>query len=417
MLDYIVGIDIGSSNVCAAVGKIDKHGELKILGVTSIQSKGIKNARIVDIEETSKAITECTNQLSRMIDYKIKNLYVSISASICELINNKSLIAITSENNEIGLKDKDRLIQAAKIIELSMDKEIIGVIPDQYLIDGCGGIDDPVGMSGLRLEADINLVVALSTVINNLFKSFEKANLNIKGLVYQPIALSQILLNKQDKSINSAIIDIGGETTNISVFTNGKITKSDCINIGGNAVTNDISVCLKISPSEAEKLKRKYGTLKDKNDEHPEIIQINSPYEGCFEVKYNLLNQIMMARIEEIIYLIYEKLKKVYVYDDISCIIITGGGLAQFDGIKEYATSIFKKHIIIGQPDYVGAASPLYSSAIGTIKDVTMDYNNSFTKENFGDLEEKEIPDIDIDNSTEPNNFIQKIKEFFTELF
>ena len=416
MLDYIVGMDIGSSNICSAVGRIDRHGDLKILGVTTIQSKGVKNGKIINIEETSKAIMECTSQLSRMIDYKITSLFVSIPASYCELVYNKSLIAITSDNNEISIKDKERLIQASRIIDLPMDKEIIGVIPEQYFIDGYGGIKDPLGMSGLRLEADINLVVAPSATLNNLFKSFEKANINLKGIVYQPIALSQILLNKQEKSYNSAIIDIGGETTNISIFSQGKIIINEVINIGGNAITNDISVCLKISISEAEKLKRKYGTFREKNEDTLENIQINSPYEGSFEVKYDLLNQIMMARIEEVIYLVYEKLKNVYDYDELSCIIITGGGLALFDGIKEYATSVFKKHIIIGQPDFVGASSPLYSSAIGTIKDVTMDSNNSFTKENFGDLYEKDIEETN-NNDKNDNNLITRIKGFFSDLF
>ena len=261
MSGYIIGIDIGSSNICAAAGKVDRVGKMQILGITSSDCNGVKKGIVVDIDKTSESIKNCINSLERMIDIKINEAYISLPGGISELMWNKGVIAVSSEDREIRYNDVKRVLKAAKIITIPNDKEVIGVIPEQYIIDGYDNIKDPIGMNGLRLEVDAQIILARSTIINNIFKSVNKAGIKVLGIVFQPIAISQVVLKEEEIQRGVALVDVGSESINIYIYEGGILRSISTIALGGNIITNDISVCLKLPFSEAEKLKIKYGSV------------------------------------------------------------------------------------------------------------------------------------------------------------
>lgn len=205
MNEYVVGIDIGSSKVCAAAGRLDKYGKIQITGITSVPCSGLKRGIVVDIDNTAEGIKNCIEQLERMVDSKITEAYISIPLEICELALNRGVVAVSSEDREIRKNDVERALKAAKIITIPSDKEIIGVIPEQFIVDGYDNITDPVGMCGLRLEVDAQIVLCQSTIISNLFKSIKKTGINIVGMVFQPLANAMSVLNNEEMKIGTLL--------------------------------------------------------------------------------------------------------------------------------------------------------------------------------------------------------------------
>ncbi len=430
MSEYIVGIDIGSSKVCAAAGKQDKLGILQIIGATWAKCNGVKKGIVVDIDNTSESVKECIRQLESMIDSEITEAYVSFPGVISELVMNKGIVAVSSEDREIQESDIKRVIKASKIITIPSDKEIIGVIPNQYIIDGYDKIKDPVGMSGLRLELDAQLVVAQSTVVNNLFKSLNNAGIKIKGVVFQPIAESEVVLKNEEIDRGVALLDIGADTSNISVFKDGNLVYNDHVALGGNAITNDIALCLKIPYSQAEFLKNKYG-LRGRDSNNNTLVQVKADFNNAIKVDLDILKQIIEARVEELLLLIDKKLRKSGVYSDITGIVIVGGGISLFDGIEEYGKSILEKPFRIGTIPYSDPNNQFFISAAGVIQDVSnsvkqrstieepavLKKKNEWVKKIVNSDKEDYDDDYEDDYKMGNNSLISKIKNFFTEFF
>lgn len=427
MNEYVVGIDIGSSKVCAAAGKLDKHGKIQITGITSVPCNGVKRGIVVDIDSTAVGIKNCIEQLERMIDSKITEAYISIPAEICELTLNRGVVAVSSEDREIKKNDVERVLKAAKIIAIPSDKEIIGVIPEQFIVDGYDNITDPIGMCGLRLEVDAQIILCQSTVISNIFKSIKKAGINASGMVFQPLANAMAVLSNEEMKIGALLLDIGGETTNITVFNGNRLIYKDMLPIGGNAIANDISLCLKLPLSEAEKLKIKYGRVIIPNEASGEDfkIKINANYDNVVEVDYSLLIQIISARIEEILCLVKKKLSVNEYLDKVSGIVVVGGGIALTKGSIELCKSIMDKPARAGTPEYVGAASPIYSTAVGVVKDVIDSGKVNLTQSTAQESHHKKNDGKSVwqeENDelySEENNdgILSKIKGFFTDFF
>ncbi|MGE5629294.1 MAG: cell division protein FtsA [Solirubrobacterales bacterium] len=430
MSEYIVGIDIGSSKVCAAAGKQDRLGKLQIIGATCAKCSGVKKGIVVDIDKTCDSIKDSIKQLEGMIDSSITEAYISFPGVISELVMNKGIVAVSSENREIQDNDVKRVVKACKIVTIPSDKEIIGVIPNQYIIDGYDKIKDPIGMSGLRLELDAQLVIAQSTVVNNMFKSLNNAGIKVKGVIFQPIAESEVVLNPEEIDRGVALLDIGADTSNISVFKEGNIVYNDHISLGGNAITNDIAVCLKIPFSQAEFLKNKYG-FKGHDSNNNTLVQVKADFNNAIKVDLDILKQIIEARVEEILMLIDKKLKGSGIYNDITGIVIVGGGISLFQGIEEYGKSILDKPFRIGNIQYSDPNSQLYVSAAGVIHDVSSSMKSRPAAETPAPVKKKSewvkkiVDDYDEDEDDEyeeyekdkNNSLISKIKNFFTEFF
>ncbi|WP_123053984.1 cell division protein FtsA [Clostridium sp. JN-1] len=423
MSGYIIGMDIGSSKVCAAAGKVDKHGVVQIMGITSSICSGVQKGIVVDIDSTSEAITKCITSLERMIDAKITGVYISLPGVISELISNKGIVAISSEDKEIKENDVKRVLKASKVTTISSDKEIIGVIPQQYIIDGYDKIKDPIGMSGLRLEVDAQLILAQTAVVNNFFKSINKSEIKVLGIVFQPIAISEVILKKEEIERGVAVVDVGADCTNIYIYYGGKLVHIDNIPIGGNIITNDIAICLKLPFSEAEKLKIKYGNVGKSRENGNLNLEVISDYNTKVKVDFSMLKQIIEARIEEILCMIGEKMSASGHYEKLSGIVIVGGGLALTKDIEEFSKEILQKPVRIGIPNYIGASSPLYASVVGIVKDVAdvvKNKKNVFSNEKSTEKKSDEwIHEKDKNLKKGENNtgFLLKIKEFFTDFF
>lgn len=417
MHDYIAGLDIGSSNVYGAVGKIDSSGEIRIIGIASAKCTGVKKSVVVDIDSASQSIRECIDNLERMVDTNIGHVYLSLPSAVSELTWNKGIVAVSSEDKEIKESDVARVIEAAKLVQVPSDKEIIGVVPQQYIVDGYDNIVEPIGMSGMRLEVDAQVVFAKSTVINNLRKSVNRAGLNIAGEVLQQQAISKAVSKNEELNLGVAFIDVGAQTTDISVYNNGNLCYSDTIPLGGDNITNDIGICLKIPFVEAEKLKIKYGDLVKENSEGDLKIKVNAGYDKFKEIELAYLKEIIEARAEEILHYVKKILLESKLYEEISGVVIVGGGLALFKGINTFAGEILDKSLKVGNPKYTGAASPVYATVVGTIKDVIStlkiekNIHKSHNKTSTNNLKIKE------NIKERKEGFLSRIKDFFTEFF
>jgi len=417
MNEHIVGIDIGSSKICGAVGKINSNGKLQIIGITSVVCSGLNKSVVIDIDSTAEAIKQCVTQLERMTDTQISEGYISLPGGICELVRNTGMVAISSEDREIKKCDVDRVIEATKLIPVPSDKEIVGVEPEQYIVDGYDNIRDPRGMSGTRLQAEVQVVMAKSTVVNNLLKSVKRSGIKVSGIVLGPSAISEAVLRKEEKDIGIALIDVGAETIDISIYKGGKLKYTSIVQLGGDNITNDISVCLKIPLSESERLKFKYGSLVKGKGSDAEKIKVKDCYDNLTEIDNDLLVDIIEARVEELLHLIKRNLLNSGFYEEISGVVIVGGGISLFRGASELSKKILSKPVRIGSPEYVGAASPIYVTAVGIVKQAVNNLKTSNSSSEESDENSYENKWLKSENKKGKNGFASKIKDFFADFF
>ena len=229
MGEYITSIDLGTSKVCVIIGQIDRNGQLQIVGVGNCPCEGIKKGVVVDIESTSNAINYALEQAENMADAEVFDTYVNIPGGYTKLIRNKGIIAVSGEDREINYDDVKRVLNSATIISMPQDQQIIDIIPIQYIIDGYDEIKDPIGMVGIRLEADVDIVIGSSTTILNAVKSVNGAGLEVLGIVPEPFALSESVLSKDERELGALVIDIGAGTSDFSLFKNGQLIYNNLI--------------------------------------------------------------------------------------------------------------------------------------------------------------------------------------------
>lgn len=418
MDSYVIGIDIGSSKVCTAAGKISKRGELQIIGITSSECKGLKKSIVVNIDSTAESIKNCIEKLERIIDIEINDIYIALPGSICDLVHNKAVVAISSDDREIKDKDVERVLEATKIISISSDKEIVGVEPQQFIVDGYDNIKDPIGMSGMRLEADVQVITVQSTIVDNLIKSINKAGYEVKGICFEPKAVSGVVLRAEEKELGCALVDVGAETTDIAVFKNDNICYVDAIPLGGNNITNDIALGMKIPFNEAEKLKIKYGDISNNSSIEGEKLSVKLPYGNEVNIDYNFLKLIIKSRVEELYELIRKKLVDSGYYKEVASVVVVGGGITLLRGAIELGGSILDKSLRAGSANYVGASNPMYTSAVGVVSDICLskDIKEDLSKHNVEE-EVKSLWTKDDKKSQGDINIFSRVKDFFTDLF
>ncbi|MGH4051346.1 MAG: cell division protein FtsA [Clostridium sp.] len=416
MNEQIVGIDLGSSKICGAVGKVSSNGKLQIIGITSVECSGLNKSVVIDIDSTAEAIKQCVTQLERMTDSQISEGYISLPGGICELVRNTGMIAISSEDREIKQSDVNRAIEATKLISVPSDKEIVGVEPEQYIVDGYDNIKDPRGMSGVRLEVEGQVVMAQTTVVSNLLKSVKRAGIKVNGIVLGPTAISEAVLRKEEKDMGIALVDVGAQTIDISIYKNGKLKHTSIIQLGGDSISNDISVCLKVPFSEGERVKLKYGSLVRGKEEDAKI-RVKDSYDNLMEIDNNLVVDIINARVEELLQLIKRNLLNSDFYKEISGVVIVGGGISLFRGINDLSKDILNKPVRVGSPEYVGTASPLYVTAVGIVLQAINNLktsNSSFEKTDEHLYDNKYSKEQNIKGK---NGIASKVKGFFADFF
>ena len=369
MSDYIASIDIGTSKICTIISELDRNGKVQIIGIGKAQCEGIRKGVVVDIESTAKSISESVEQAENMADVEINQVYVNIPGGYTSIIRNKGIIAVSNDNREIGVDDIKRVLNSATIISVPPDRQIVDIVPVQYIVDGYDEISDPTGMFGVRLEADVEIVTASLTTIQNLVKSVNKAGLEVLGIIMEPLATSESVLTKDETELGVLLIDIGAGTTDFSVFKDGNIVYSGLIPAAGNHITNDISIGLRLAVKESEDIKRKYGlayTGLAKNDNIFEATPIG--LNEKIKIPELQLAEIIEARVGEIFEIINNELMKLGLKNEILAgVVITGGGISYLRGVKELGRILFDLPIRVGQPSGLGVKDPIFSASVGMV--------------------------------------------------
>lgn len=362
-----VSLDIGTSNVRVIIGDI-ANGSLNIIGVGNSKSEGIKKGSIVDIDETVRSIRRAVEQAERMIGLSIENVIVGVSGNHVQLQPCHGVVAVSSADREIGEEDIKRVIEAAQVFSIPPEREIIDVIPRQFIVDGLDEITDPRGMIGVRLEMEGTIITGSRTILHNLLRCVERAGLTIADICLQPLAAGSVAVSKDEKGLGVALVDIGGGQTTVSIFEQGNLQATSVIPVGGDHITNDISIGLRISSEEAERVKTKYGhahiELASK-DETFKVSKIGSDLKE--ELSQYDLSYIIEPRIAEMLQLIENEVYRLG-YEDLPGGYILTGGSVKIPGLLELAREVLQNSVRIAIPDYIGVREPQYTNGVGLIQ-------------------------------------------------
>jgi len=365
--DIIVSLDIGTSKVRAIIGEVT-GGSINIVGVGSADSEGIRKGAIVDIDQTVQSIKSAVDHSERMVGVSISEVFVGIAGNHIQLQSSHGVVAVSNEDREIGGEDIDRVLQAAKVIALPPEREIIGIVPKQYIVDGLEGIQDPRGMIGVRLEVEAIVITGAKTAIHNLIRCVEKAELKVAGLILMPMAAGHLALSKDEKNLGSVLVDIGAGATTISIFENGTIVATSTLPIGGDYVSNDITIGLRTQLDIAEKIKLKYGCA-SVVDADPaatfKVTRIGSNVEKEFSQAD--LASIIEPRMQEIFELIKVEVKRMKPSGELAGGYVLTGGAVSMPGVLAVAQSVLDTSVRISSPDFIGVREPAFASGVGLI--------------------------------------------------
>ncbi|RXI98096.1 cell division protein FtsA [Anaerobacillus alkaliphilus] len=362
-----VSLDIGTSNVRVIIGDI-ANGSLNIIGVGNSKAEGIKKGSIVDIDETVRSIKRAVEQAERMIGMSIENVIVGVSGNHIQLQPCHGVVAVSSPDREIGEEDIRRVIDAAQVFSLPPEREIIDVIPKQFIVDGLDEITDPRGMIGVRLEMEGTIITGSKTILHNLLRCVERAGLNIADICLQPLAAGSVAVSRDEKGLGVALVDIGGGSMSVSIFEQGTLQTTTVIPVGGDHITNDIAIGLRVSTEEAERVKVKYGhahiELASK-DETFKVSKIGSELKEEFS-QYEL-SYIIEPRIAEMLQLIENEVYRLG-YGDLPGGFVLTGGTVKIPGLLELAREILQNNVRVAIPDYIGVREPQFTTGVGLIQ-------------------------------------------------
>lgn len=365
--DIIVSLDIGTSKVRAIIGELN-NGAINIIGVGSADSEGIRKGAIVDIDQTVQSIRNAIDHAERMVGIQISEVYVGISGNHIALQSSHGVVAVSDEDREIGEVDIERVLQAAKVVALPPEREIIGVVPKQYLVDGLEGIQDPRGMIGVRLEVEASIITGAKTSIHNLVRVVEKADLKVSGLILMSLAAGQMTLSKDEKAIGTVLVDFGAGAVTISVFNEGSLAATSTLPIGGEYITNDISIGIRTQLDIAEKIKLKFGCAVVEHSAIDQVFKVNrigSNVDKEF-TQVDLAN-IIEPRVQEIFQLIRAEVIRLG-YPEPSGGYVLSGGAISMPGMLDIAQQELESSVRVAVPDYIGVRDPSYTNGVGIIQ-------------------------------------------------
>lgn len=368
--DIIVSLDIGTSKVRAIIGEIN-NGAINIIGVGTAESEGIRKGAIVDIDKTVSSIRNAINHAERMVGIQISEVYVGIAGNHISLQASHGVVAVSNEDREIGHDDIERVLQAAKVIALPPEREIIGIVPKQYLVDGLEGIHDPRGMIGVRLEVEATIITGAKTAIHNLVRCIERAELRLSGLLLMSLAAGQLALSKDEKMLGTCLVDIGAGATTISVFEQGDLIAISTLPVGGEFITNDISIGLRTQSEIAEKIKLKFGCAVVEDAGADQVFKVSRIGSNA-DKEYSQvdLSNIIEPRTSEIFHLIRQEVKKLGFTELPGGYVLIGGSVSM-PGVITIAQNELQASVRIAVPDFIGVRDPSYTAGVGIIHYVT----------------------------------------------
>jgi cell division protein FtsA len=369
--NLIVGLDIGTSKVVALVAEVLPEGRLEVVALGESPSRGLKKGVVVNIESTVSSIQRALEDAELMADCKIREVYTGIAGSHIKSINSHGMVAI--KDKEVTQADVDRVIETARAVNIPMDQQILHILTQEFVIDGQEDVREPFGMSGVRLEAKVHIVTGAVSAAQNIIKCVKRCGLDVRDLVLQPLASSMAVLSDDEKDLGVCLVDIGGGTTDIAVFTNGAIQHTAVIPIAGDQITNDIAMALRTPTKEAEDIKRGYGCALRQLANPTDMVEVPSVGErAARQLSRQTLAEVIEPRVEELYSLVQAELRRSGFEDLVSSGVVLTGGSSMMQGMVELGEEVFHMPVRLGLPQYVGGLAevvrnPRYATGVGLL--------------------------------------------------
>ncbi len=369
--NLIVGLDIGTSKVVAIVGEIKVDGDIEIVGIGSHPSRGLKKGVVVNIESTVQSIQRAVEEAELMAGCQIHSVHAGIAGSHIRSLNSHGIVPI--KDREVTPGDVDRVIDAARAVAIPADQKILHILPQEFIIDNQDGIREPVGMSGVRLEARVHMVTGAVSAAQNIVKCVRRCGLEVDDLILEQIASSYSVLSDDEKELGVCLVDIGGGTTDIAVFTDGSVRHTAVIPIAGDQVTNDIAVALRTPTQHAEEIKIRYACALTQLAAAEETIEVPSiGKRAARRLSRQTLAEVVEPRYEELLSLVQGELRRSGFEDLIAGGVVLTGGSAKMEGLVELAEEVFHMPVRLGVPQYVTGLvdvvrNPIYATGVGLL--------------------------------------------------
>jgi cell division protein FtsA len=372
---YVVGLDIGTKKIAAIIGEITEEKKVEIIGIGTAESRGLRKGIVVNLDSTVDAIKKAQEEAELMAGVEIDAAFIGISGAHIKSFNSRGVIAVSGKNREISREDVKRVIDQSKAVSIPPDREIIHIIPQEFVVDDQDGIKDPLGMSGIKLEVNVHIITGAITSVQNLRTCVARAGIEIEQVVLNQIATSSSILTHDEMELGVGLIDIGGGTTEVAIFERGSLWYTSVIPIGGDNFTNDIAVGLRTPIPDAEKIKKKFGCVSHPLVDEQETIEVPTVGRGKKPrvLSRQLLADIIHPRAEEIFRLVDNDIKRMGYEKSLNSGIVITGGTALLDGLEEVAEEIFDLPVRRGDPSGAGGlvdrvGTPDFATTVGLIQ-------------------------------------------------
>ena len=367
----IVGLDIGTSKIVAMVAEVKPEGGFDVIGYGSHASRGLKKGVVVNIESTVNAIQRALEEAELMADCKIRDVFTGIAGSHIKSFNSHGMVAM--KDREVNQIDVDRVIETAKAVNIPTDQQILHILNQEFIIDGQEDVREPLGMSGVRLEVKVHIVTGAVSAAQNIMKCVRRCGLEVEDLILQPLASAMAVLSEDEKDLGVCLVDIGGGTTDMAVFTLGAIRHTAVIPIAGDQITNDIAMALRTPTKEAEEVKRRFGCALRELADPDQMVEVPGVGErAARQLSRQTLAEVIEPRVEELYSLIQAELRRSGFEELLSSGIVITGGSSVMQGMVELGEEIFHMPVRVGAPNYTGTLAevvrnPRYSTAVGLL--------------------------------------------------
>ncbi len=386
----MVGLDIGTSKVSVVAAEIASESQVNVIGVGTSPSNGMRKGVVVDIDGIVRSIGTALEQAERMAGIDIKSAYIGITGAHISSLNNRGVVAVGREDKEITQEDVDRVMDAARVINIPSDREIIHVLPREFVVDGYDGVRDPVGMMGVRLEVEAQIVTGAVTSMQNLLRAVYKSGLEVDDVVLAPLASGEAVLHQAERELGVEVVDVGGGTTDIAIFENGSLWHAAVLPLGGDHITNDIAVGLRTPVFQAEKIKKDYGVARVSLIEDDSSFQM--PLVGGTKEKSvarATLAGIIEPRVQEILLMLDREVKKAGYGSVLPGGVVFTGGTSLLPGLVDFAQEVLDMPVRLGVPSGIGGlrdvvASPAYATAVGLVLFAASERDKSLPRQKEG---------------------------------
>lgn len=368
--ELICGLDIGTTKICAIVGEVTDAG-VDIVGIGTHPSRGLRKGVVINIESTVESIKAAIEEAELMAGCEISTVYAGIAGGHIKGFNSHGIVAV--KDKEVQQHDVDRVIDAARAVAIPLDREVIHILPQEFIIDRQDGIKEPLGMSGVRLEAKVHIVTGAVTSAQNIVKCAQRVGLNVSDIVLEQLASSEAVLSKDEKELGVALIDIGGGTTDLAIWTEGSIIHTSVLAVGGDHITSDIAVGLRTPMDDAERIKQRSGCAMSSLVEADEMIEVPSVGgRKPRQLSRQILTEIIEPRVEEMFSLVHQEIQRTGYEDLLASGVVITGGATLLDGMPELAEDILGLPVRLGVPQGIGGLvdvvrNPMYATGVGLV--------------------------------------------------